>query len=864
MRGTSIKSIFPALLVAFSNLLLGVHAQAVPILYTFTGTGTGTFNGQGFTNASFTIGVFADTANVQLSTDLYTVEATTSAISVNGVGFGFFTNDKKIFKFYNYLGFQQYNGYDLLDLADTSFGNYDLQSSFGPTANLAPQPGTAAVNEPTTFGVIAFSSIGNTSFAAATGDPALPQITTQPTNQTVLAGDPATLSLKVSGAVPMAYYWQHAGTDLPGSANPLLLTNVQSGDGGDYVVVVTNMFGSATSQVATLTVTPSAPNFKLQPVSQALMPGVSTARFTATVNGTSPIDWQWYFNGSPVTNGNSSQLTLTNIQQTNFGDYWAVVTNIYGAATSSVVTLSRSSVLVWGSFDSQNSSLTNMPASLTNVIAMAAGDSHGLALKADGIVVAWGNGASGQTNVPLNLTNVVSVAAGSTHSLALRSDGTLAIWGRLPPFGNPPLGKLPADATNIVALALGPGAQHALVLRADGTVLDWGNPNYGLTNIPPTARNIVAVASGSSHTLALRADGRVVSWGFNPYGGGVPSNATNIVAIATSWYGNAALRADGTVVTWGAVVTPPPFNGFTNAVDLVCPFNNFNSDVLGLRRNGTLLEYSGNPAKYPTNNITAIAAGSYIAFAAVGDGPPVFPGLPVNRTVPTGSRAYFRAVASGAMPISYQWICKGTNVLGATNTFLALTNVQPVQIGNDYSLVASNAFGSATNGAMFLNEVPMEFSIQPQPATAAVGATVTFSVANMLGVGPFTYQWQCNNTNISDATNASLPLANLQLNQSGTYWVVAGNGYGNVTNTATLSVMPMLFNTGATNLVMTTNGFQFTLDSVFATNAVIISASTDLVNWVPILTNPPATGSVPFLDPGATNFPQRYYRALEQ
>ena len=45
---------------------------------------------------------------------------------------------------------------------------------------------------------------------------------------------------------------------------------------------------------------------------------------------------------------------------------------------------------------------------------------------------------------------------------------------------------------------------------------------------------------------------------------------------------------------------------------------------------------------------------------------------------------------------------------------------------------------------------------------------------------------------------------------------------------------------------------------------MVIFASTDLANWQPILTNPPATGSVLFLDAAATNLPQRFYRALEK
>lgn len=519
-------------------------------------------------------------------------------------------------------------------------------------------------------------------------------------------------------------------------------------------------------------------------------------------------------------------------------------------------------VIVWGN---NTYGQTNVPISATNVIALAAGDAHCLALRADGRVIAWGGSWNfGETNVPLDLTNAVSISAGSAHSLALRRNGTVVLWGKLPPVGNPLFGVVPADATNIVGLALGPGAQHGLILRSDGTVEDWGLAAYGLTNIPPIARNAVAVAVGSYHSLVLRSDGRLVAWGDNSHNQtNIPTAATNIVAIAAGWYGNAALRSDGAVVVWGSTLSPT--TSFTNVVDLVCPFSgNGNSDILALRGNGTMVEYSSGVPAYPTNQVAAISAGGNNGLYLIGSGAPIFSGIPANRTVATGSRAYFRGLAVGTMPMSYQWTCNGTNLSGATNTVLTLTNVQPEQAGNFYSLIASNALGTATNGAMFLNELAVDFAIQPQTLSVFAGASAKFTTAYTNGVGPLSFQWQFANTNLSGATNSSLSLSNVQLNQAGVYALIASNSYGSATNTVTLTVTPLTFRTGSTNLIMTTNGLQFRLDSVYATNAVFIFASTDLVSWLPIYTNPPATGSVMFLDAGATNTPQRFYRAMEQ
>jgi len=67
------------------------------------------------------------------------------------------------------------------------------------------------------------------------------------------------------------------------------------------------------------------------------------------------------------------------------------------------------------------------PGEATNII--AAGYSYSLGIRADGTVVAWGRKDYGECNVPAGLTDVVAVAAGLDHSLALKSDGTVVAWG---------------------------------------------------------------------------------------------------------------------------------------------------------------------------------------------------------------------------------------------------------------------------------------------------------------------------------------------------------------------------------------------------------------------------------------------------
>src|SRR5206468_883512 len=87
-----------------------------------------------------------------------------------------------------------------------------------------------------------------------------PTITAQPASQTVSAWQDATLTVVAAGTTPLSYQWRKDLMNLSGATSAsLALTKVQLNQAGNYVVVITNSYGSVTSSVAVLTVNAPPP-----------------------------------------------------------------------------------------------------------------------------------------------------------------------------------------------------------------------------------------------------------------------------------------------------------------------------------------------------------------------------------------------------------------------------------------------------------------------------------------------------------------------------------------------------------------------------------------------------------------------------
>jgi uncharacterized repeat protein (TIGR03803 family) len=96
-----------------------------------------------------------------------------------------------------------------------------------------------------------------------------PQITVQPSNQSVFTGTIARFNVAVFGASPLTYKWRKNAGDLTdggrvsgAASRALTVNNVTANDAGTYSVIVSNALGSVTSAGAVLTVTGEPPVFQ--------------------------------------------------------------------------------------------------------------------------------------------------------------------------------------------------------------------------------------------------------------------------------------------------------------------------------------------------------------------------------------------------------------------------------------------------------------------------------------------------------------------------------------------------------------------------------------------------------------------------
>lgn len=322
-----------------------------------------------------------------------------------------------------------------------------------------------------------------------------PHLTIQPFTLQVSAGLPARLTALAVGLSPLSYQWQKNGVNVPGATNPsLVLASAQYLDSGSYALIVSNLFGSVTSATAVLTV-PSAPVFGAQPMSQTVLQGAS-ATFTASATGTTPLSYQWRFNGGPLTAATGTSFTVPSAQSADAGDYSVTVTNALGSVTSSNATLT---VLVGPGIVAQPTNQTSVAGANVSFSVTTSGSMP--------LSYQWylnqTNPLSGGGNQTLNLTNVQPADAGSYSVVVTNLAGSVASSNATLTVNVPP--SISAQPQNVTTNL---GTNVSFSVTATGTVplsYQWRFNGADITaaTIASYTRNHVQSADAGSYSVLV-------------------------------------------------------------------------------------------------------------------------------------------------------------------------------------------------------------------------------------------------------------------------------------------------------------------------------------------------------------------------
>ncbi len=170
--------------------------------------------------------------------------------------------------------------------------------------------------------------------------------------------------------------------------------------------------------------------------------------------------------------------------------------------------------------------------------------------------------------------------------------------------------------------------------------------------------------------------------------------------------------------------------------------------------------------------------------------PPAILTQPAPQTLLVGQPLQLSVTASGAAPLSYQWLRSGTVLAGATTATYAVANATLTDAGT-YSVLVTNSLGStysSTAAVTVAQPAAPAITVQPQPLSVVTGGTATFSVEVSAAPAP-TFQWLRNGTPLAGATNRILTLTNLSAANAGTYAVTVSNTLGTtLSSPATLTI----------------------------------------------------------------------------
>ena len=590
-------------------------------------------------------------------------------------------------------------------------------------------------------------------------------ITTQPVNETVAIGQPATFTVAATGSA-LIYQWRKNNISITGANSPSYTTPLvtQADDGTKYVVSVSNSLGGATSNFVTLTV--ANPSIVTQPVNRLLSLG-QVATFGVVAKGTPPLAYQWSRNNVPIPGATAASYTTPALTQAdNKAKYTVSVSNAYGSAVSDAAVLSIG-----------NPSITTQPVGQT----LALGQTATFTVAGTGappLVYQWRKNnisISGATSASYTTPPVTQADDGTTYVVSLsNSYGGVTSNTVVINMGNPTITTQPINQT----VAIGQAATFAVAGKGAALIYQWRKNNISITgaNSPSyTTAPVTQADDGTKYVVSVS----------NSYGGATSNTVIlNVANPSIATQPVSQLLALGQAATFSVVAKGAPplaYKWSRNNVPI--------SGATAASYTTPALTQADNGAKYTVSVTNAYGSvGSNAALVSLGN--PSITTQPVSQMLSLGQTATFTVAGTGAPPIVYQWRKNNISIAGATSPSYTTPPVTQTDDGSTYVASLSNSYGGVTSSAVVLRIGNPSITTQPVNRTVAIGQSATFAVLAK-GPMPLIYAWRKNNISIAGATAATYTTPPVtQADDGASYVVSVSNSYGGVTsNFVTLRVV---------------------------------------------------------------------------
>ena len=543
-------------------------------------------------------------------------------------------------------------------------------------------------------------------------------------------------------------------------------------------------------------------------------------------SSTTPLVYQWTKNGLPLAGWTGTNYTVSSLATNDSGNYAVVITNAYGAVTSSIVTLDvKAGPPVFLQKPLATTRFAGGTATFTSVV-----------VGTPPLAYQWsfnGTPIAGATAAAYTLAGVTAGEAGNYSVLVTNPYGNTN-------SGNAALTVVPVSGYAAEVMASGPVGYWRCNEASGTTAYDYAggfngtnvNLGYGKPGPLPASSPTAYVGfettnSTYSYTNAGASEVRlpasfalnrgafsIVSWvradsataylcilaqGGNTWRFHLGGNASTLEFFTTGLSGSGGLLGNVNVIdgAWHQAVAV--YDG-TNKSIYVDGQLDVSAAATGLETVDSSLVTIGSQGGWRWNGdidevtvydrgLAASEVANLYRQAASGPGAPEIAVEPLPQTVYVGEPASFSVAAAGGAPYAYQWRHATTNLPGATKRTLLLPSAQFTDAG-DYAVTITNSVGATNSQVVALTVRPPEILTQPVSQTVFAGQPVALAVG-VAGGAPHTYQWSHAGTNLPGATAQTLSLSSAYYTDAGTYTVSVTSSVGGPLTSlpATLTVL---------------------------------------------------------------------------